>query len=125
MQAVVLLTGPNPRAARGFAAALTVLGLLVIGAFYSDRLLIHAGATLWGLAMWLAARMQRTLTPDALFLLLPAGAFTGFAGLAITGFVAIPVALAFRAMKPLIYAEDLRRPVMPAEAVVFGLAAAL
>ena len=125
LQAVVLLTGPNPKAARGFAAALAVLGLVVIAFYFRDRLLIHAGATLLGLALWLAARLQRTLATDALFLLLPAGAFTGFAGLALTGFVAIPVALAFQAVKPMLYPDHLRRPVMPGEAVVFGLAAAL
>ena len=125
LQAVVLLTGPSPRAARGFAAALTILGLVVVGLYFNDRLLIHAGATLLGLALWLAARLQRTLATDALFLLLPAGAFTGFAGLAITGFVAIPVALVFQAVKPMLYPEHLRRPVMPGEAVVFGLAASL
>jgi len=69
--------------------------------------------------------MQRAATNDALFLLLPAGAFTGFAGLALTGFLAIPAALAFRFGKPLLYAESHRRPVMPGEAVVFGLAASL
>lgn len=125
LQAVVLLTGPNPKAARGFAAALTVLGLAVIALYFNDRLLAHAGATLLGLALWLAARLQRTLATDALFLLLPAGAFTGFAGLALTGFVAIPVALVFQAVKPMLYPGHLRRPVMPGEAVVFGLAAAL
>lgn len=125
LQAVVLLTGPHPKAARGFAAALTLLGLLVTGIFAEDRLMLHAGATLMGLAFWLAARMQRTLSPDALFLLLPAGAFTGFTGLALTGFVALPLALAFRWLRPFLYPQDLRRPVMPAEAVVFGLAAAL
>ena len=125
LQAVVLLTGPHPRAARGFAAALTVLGLLVAGVFLEDRLLPHAGATFLGLVLWLAARLQRAVAPDALFLLPVAGAFAGFSGLAITGFVAIPVALAYRWMRPMLYPEHLRRPVMPAEAVVFGLAASL
>ena len=125
LQAVVLLTGPHPRAARGFAAALVVLGLVVTALAFEGRLLIHAGATLLGLALWLAARLQRTLATDALFLLLPAGAFLGFQGLAITCFVAIPAALIFRWVKSMLYPEPLRRPVMPGEAVVFGLAAAL
>ena len=125
LQAVVLLTGPNPKAARGFAAALAMLGLIVTGFYFEDSLMLHAGATLLGLALWLAARMQRTLSPDALFLLLPAGAFTGFVGLALTGFVALPIAFLFRWVRPMLYPEPLRRPVMPAEAVVFGLAAAL
>ena len=125
LQAVVLLTGPSPKAARGFTAALVVLGLVVVGMGSPDRLILHAGATLLGLALWLAARMQRFMATDALFLLLPAGAFTGFVGLAITGFIAIPLALAFRWVRPMLYPEHLRRPVMPAEAVVFGLAAAL
>ena len=125
LQAVVLLTGPHPKAARGFAAALAVLGLLVMAVAFEGRLLIHAGATLLGLALWLAARLQRTLATDALFLLLPAGAFLGFKGLAIACFVAIPVALLFQWGKPYLYPAALRRPVMPGEAVVFGLAAAL
>ncbi len=125
LQAVVLLTGPHPRAARGFAAALVVLGLVVTALVFEGRLLFHAGATLLGLALWLAARLQRTLATDALFLLLPAGAFLGFQGLALTCFVAIPAALIFRMVKPLFYPQALRRPVMPGEAVVFGLAAAL
>ena len=124
LQAVVLLTGPEPRAARAFAAALTVMGLLVAAFLLEDRLLIHAGATLLGLALWVMARMQKTIAPDALFLLAPAGAFTGFAGLALTGFLSIPAALAFQALKPRFYPTDRRRPVMPAEAVVFGLASA-
>ena len=125
LQAVVLLTGPHPRAARGFAAALVLLGLLVMAVAFEGQLLIHAGATLLGLALWLAARLQRALATDALFLLLPAGAFLGFKGLAIACFVAIPAALVFRWLKPLLYPEPLRRPVMPGEAVVFGLAAAV
>ena len=125
LQAVVLLTGPEPKAARGFAAFLTVMALIVVGTMFEDRLIPHAGATLLGLAIWLAARLQRTLATDALFLLLPAGALTGFVGLAWTGFLAIPAGLAYRALKPMIYPKDLRRPVMPGEAVVFGLAAAL
>lgn len=92
---------------------------------FDGRLLIHAGATLLGLALWLAARLQRALATDALFLLLPAGAFLGFKGLAVACFVAIPVALVFRWVKPMFYPANLRRPVMPGEAVVFGLAAAL
>ncbi|NNE79895.1 MAG: prepilin peptidase [Silicimonas sp.] len=124
LQGVVLLTGPQPNVARGFAAALTILGLLVTAFLLDDRLLIHAGATLLGLALWVAARMQKTITPDALFLLAPAGAFTGFAGLALTGFISIPAAIAFQVLKPRLYPKDRRRPVMPAEAVVFGLAAA-
>jgi leader peptidase (prepilin peptidase)/N-methyltransferase len=125
LQAVVLLTGPEPKAARGFAAGLVVLGLAITALVFEDRLLIHAGATLLGLVLWLAARLQRTLATDALFLLLPAGAFLGFQGLAIACFVAIPIALAFRTLKPLFYPSELRRPVMPGEAVVFGLAAAV
>lgn len=125
LQAVVLLTGPEPKAARGFAAGLVLLGLAISALVFEDRLLIHAGATLLGLALWLAARLQRALATDALFLLLPAGAFLGFKGLAIACFVAIPAALAFRTLKPLFYPSDLRRPVMPGEAVVFGLAAAV
>lgn len=125
LQAVVLLTGPHPKAARGFAAALVVLGLLVMGLAFEGRLLIHAGATLLGLALWLAARLQRTLATDALFLLLPAGAFLGFKGLAIACFVAIPAALVYRWVKPMLYPAAHSRPVMPGEAVVFGLAAAV
>ena len=124
LQAVVLLTGPNPKAARGFAAALVVLGLLVMVFAFEDRLLAHAGATLLGLALWLAARLQRAVAPDGLFLLLPVGAFLGFKGLAIACFIAIPLALVFRWVKPMLYPAHLRRPVMPAEAVVFGLASA-
>ena len=125
LQAVVLLTGPHPKAARSFAGALTVLGLGVTAFLLDAPLAVHAGATLLGLALWVAARLQRAVAPDALFLLLPAGAFTGFAGLALTGFIAIPLALGYRAVKPLAYPATLRRPVMPAEAVVMGLAAAL
>lgn len=125
LQAVVLLTGPSPKAARGFAGALTLLGLGVAAFLLEDRLVVHAGATLLALALWVAARLQRAVAPDALFLLLPAGAFGGFAGLALTGFLAIPAALAYRALKPAFYPQEQRRPVMPAEAVVFGLAAAL
>lgn len=125
LQAIVLLTGPQPKAARGFAGALTVAGLLVAAFLLQDRLLIHAGATLLGLALWLTARLQRAVATDALFLLLPAGAFTGFAGLALTGFIAIPVALAFQALKPVFYPAELRRSVMPGESVVFGLATAI
>lgn len=124
LQAVVLLTGPTPRAARAFAAGLTVLGLAVVAVLMEDRLLIHAGATLLGLALWIAARLQRAIAPDALFLLAPAGAFTGFAGLALICFLSIPAALAFQALKPRFYPVDRRRPVMPAEAVVFGLSVA-
>jgi len=125
LQAVVLLTGPHPKAARGFTGALTVLGLGIAAFFLDAPLAVHAGATLLGLALWVAARLQRAVAPDALFLLLPAGALTGFWGLALTGFIAIPLAFAFRALKPLAYPADQRRPVMPGEAVVMGLAAAL
>ena len=125
LQAIVLLTGPRPNVAKGFTAVLTVLGLFVVWLFFTDQLLIHAGATLLGIALWFTARVQRAIAPDALFLLPVAGAFLGFSGLAITCFIAIPSALAYQAIKPLLYPADLRRQVMPAEAVVFGLAAAL
>ncbi len=125
LQAVVLLTGPCPKVARMFAAALAVMGLAVTMVLLPGYLLTHAGATLLGLALWLAARMQRAVAPDALFLLAPAGAFTGFLGLALICFIGIPAALLFRVAKPLFYPADRRRPVMPAEAVVFGLAAAI
>ena len=125
LQAVVLLTGPDPKGAQGFAGALTVLGLAVAIALLNGHLVLHVGATLLALALWLAARLQKAVAPDALFLLLPAGAFTGFAGLALIGFLAIPAALVFRVVKPLLLAKQNRRPVMPAEAVVFGLASAL
>lgn len=125
LQAVVLLTGPDPKGAQGFAGALTVLGLAVAIALLHGGLILHVGATLLALALWLTARLQKAVAPDALFLLLPAGAFTGFAGLALTGFLAIPAALLFRLIKPFVIAKDDRRPVMPAEAIVFGLAAAL
>lgn len=125
LQAVVLLTGSDPRSARAFAAALAVLGLGVAAFLFEDRLVSHAGATLLGLALWVAARLQRTIAPDALFLIAPAGAFLGFVGLALACFVAIPAALGFRALKPLLYPESRRRPVMPAESIVFGLAAGL
>ncbi len=125
LQAIVLLTGPRPKVARGFTAVLTVLGLFVVWLNFENQLMIHAGATFLGLALWLAARMQRAVAPDALFLLPVAGAFLGFSGLAITCFVAIPAALTYRIVKPRLFPAELRRPVMPAEAVVFGLAAAL
>ncbi|MDA8585888.1 prepilin peptidase [Rhodobacteraceae bacterium] len=125
LQGIVLLTGPKPKIARGFAGALTVLGLLVAWLLLQDQLLNHAGATLLGLALWMMARLQRAVAPDALFLLPVAGAFLGFDGLAITCFVAIPGALAYQVLKPFLYPEHLRRPVMPGEAVVFGLAAAI
>lgn len=125
LQAVVLLTGPQPNAARGFAGALTVLGLVITWAFMNALLITHAGATLLGLALWLVARLQRALATDALFLLPVLGAFLGFSGLAIACFVAIPAALVFQGVKPWLYPVDLRRPVMPAEAVVFGLASGL
>ena len=124
LQAVVLLTGPSPKVARNFAAALTVMGLAVTMLLLPGHLLPHAGATLLGLALCLAARMQKIIAPDALFLLAPAGAFTGFGGLALICFIGIPAAVAFRALKPYFYPADRRRPVMPAEAVVFGLASA-
>ncbi len=122
LQAVVLLTGPCPKVARIFAAALAVMGLATTMILMPGLLLIHAGATLLGLALWVAARQQRAIAADALFLLAPAGAFTGFLGLALICFVGIPAAFAFRLLKPLFYPADRRRPVMPAEAVVFGLA---
>lgn len=125
LQAIVLLTGPRPEVAQGFTAGLTVLGLLVVWLFFADQLLIHTGAALLGVTLWFMARVQHAIAPDALFLLPVAGAFLGFSGLAITCFLAIPAALAYQAVKPLLYPSELRRQVMPAEAVVCGLAAAL
>jgi len=125
LQAIVLLTGPRPEVAQGFTAGLTVLGLVVVWLFFADLLLIHTGAALLGLALWFMARVQHAIAPDALFLLPVAGAFLGFSGLAITCFLAIPSALAYQVVKPLLYPPELRRQVMPAEAVVFGLAAGL
>ncbi len=125
LQAVVLLTGPQPKAARNFAAGLTVVGLGVAALLMEDRLLIHAGGTLLALAIWLTARLQRIIATDALFLLLPAGAFTGFAGLAFTGFFAIPLAIGFQMLKPYAYPPEFRRAVMRGESVVFGLAGSL
>ncbi len=122
LQSVVLLTGPSPKAAQTFAAAMAVGGLACAIFFFEGRLVAHAGATLLGFALWFLARMQKTIAPDALMLLVPAGAFLGFTGLAFSGFVAIPAALAYQALKPAFYPADMRRPVMPAEAVVFGLA---
>ena len=122
LQSVVLLTGPSPKAAQTFSAALAVGGVACAVYFFDGRLVLHAGATLLGFALWILARMQKTITPDALILLPAAGAFLGFTGLAVAGFLAIPAALVFRVVKPLFYPAELRRPVMPAEAVVFGLA---
>lgn len=125
LQAVVLLTGPDPKAARGFAGALTVLGLA--SAFWVDggASVAPFGAALLGLALAIGGRMVWRGSSDALLLLAPAGAFTGFAGLALVGFLAIPAAVGVRYVKPLLYPQDRRRPVMPGEAIVFGLAAAL
>lgn len=125
LQAVVLLTGPHPHAARGFAGVMVLLGLLTIGLVREPALIFHSGATLLAFAIWLIARMVRLPAADALFLLLPAGAFLGFKGMAIAAFVAIPAALLIRWIRPQLYPEAERRPVMPAEAVVFGLAVGL
>jgi len=125
LQAVVLLTGPCPKVARVFAAALVVMGMAVTLVAIPDHLLTHAGAALLGLALWVAARLQRIIATDALFLLAPAGALTGFGGLALVCFIGLPAAFLFRLIKPMFYPADRRRPVMPAEAVVFGLASAL
>lgn len=123
LQSVVLLTGPSPKAAQTFAAAMAVAGLACAVYFFDGQLISHVGATLLGFGLWFLARMQKTITPDALVLLAPAGAFLGFTGLAIAGFLAIPAALAFQVLKPMFYPASMRRPIMPAEAVVFGLAA--
>lgn len=125
LQAVVLLTGPHPHAARGFAGGLVLLGLLTIGFGNEDWLRFHSGATLLAFVIWLGARIARLPTADALFLLLPAGAFLGFLGMAVAAFLAIPAAVAVRWAMPLFYTAEERRPVMPAEAVVFGLGVGL
>lgn len=125
LQAVLLLSGPAPKAARGFAVALAVMGLVVAGVVLDALLWAHVLAALLGLAVVYAARFQSRIAPEVFLLLIPAGALTGLFGLALTAVIALPAAIVFRAAKPLFYPASRRQPVTDADAVVFGLAAGL
>ncbi len=125
LQAVLLLTGPAPKAARGFALALAAMGLVLSATMLDEFLAAHVLAAALGALVFLAARLQSWIAPAAFLLLIPTGALTGLFGLAATAIIALPSALVFRTAKPLFYPASRRRPVDPAEAVVFGLAAGL
>lgn len=124
LQGFLLLREPAPDAARRFAWGLLLIGMLTTIFLMERSFISHALAVSLALCIVVLARKQKLVSPESLLLLIPAGAFLGLFWSLIVVVLAVPAAIAIRALKPFAYPADRRRSVDENEAAAFGIAAA-